>query len=96
MEPAACGVLAVGKKTVQRTVLRVGRTGGNPVGVTKQVKGEPVSVRRRIRFYHILKKVKYIEKAGNETHYFVPCFAFMLAVPLQTKSCRQSLTILSQ
>ncbi len=27
-----------------------GIMGSNPVGVTKQVKGEPVSIRRRIRF----------------------------------------------
>ena len=31
-----------------------GIMGSNPVGVTKQVKGEPVSIRRRIRLYHIL------------------------------------------
>ena len=33
-----------------------GIMGSNPVGVTKQVKGEPVSIRRRIRLYHILQK----------------------------------------
>ena len=53
--------------------------GSNPVGVTRQVKGEPVSIRIRIRFYHILKKVKHIEKAGNETHYFAPRFAVLSA-----------------
>ena len=31
--------------------------GQKPVGVTKQVKGEPVSIRRRIRLYRLLKKV---------------------------------------
>ena len=38
MEPAGYGVLDIGKKTVLWTVLRVGRTGGNPVGVTKTQK----------------------------------------------------------
>ena len=38
MEPAVYGVLAIGKKTVQWTVLRVGRTGGNPVSFTKNLK----------------------------------------------------------
>ena len=33
-----------------------GNMGSSPVGVTKQVKGEPVSGRRRIRLYHILQK----------------------------------------
>lgn len=32
--------------------------GSIPHGATKQVKGEPVPVRRRIRFYHFLLKVK--------------------------------------
>ena len=33
-----------------------GNMGSSPVGVTKQVKGEPVSIRRRIRLYRILQK----------------------------------------
>ena len=33
-----------------------GNMGSSPVGVTKQVKSEPVSFRRRIRLYHILQK----------------------------------------
>ena len=49
--------------------------GSLPVGVTKQVKGEPVSVRRRIRFYRLLEKAKYIEKAGNKT-YLLPALPF--------------------
>ena len=33
-----------------------GNMGSSPVGVTKQVKGEPVSGRRRIRLYRIFQK----------------------------------------
>ena len=32
-----------------------GNPGSSPGGVTKQVKGEPVSIRRRIRLYRIFK-----------------------------------------
>ena len=39
-----------------------GNMGSNPVGVTKQVKGEPVSFRRRIRLYRILQKALLDEK----------------------------------
>ena len=36
--------------------------GSSPVGVTKQVKGEPVSGRRRIRLYRIFQKALLDEK----------------------------------
>ena len=40
--------------------------GSNPVGVTKQVKGEPVSIRRRIRLCFYVKKV---DKINQNRHF---------------------------
>ena len=34
-----------------------GNRGSNPLGVTKQSKDEPVSIRRRVRFFHINKTI---------------------------------------
>ena len=48
-----------------------------PVGVTKQVKGEPVSIRRRIRFYHIFQKLKIKKK--QSTLCIRECFVFLYA-----------------
>ena len=39
-------------QAVKTSPFHGGIMGSSPVGVTKQVKGEPVSIRRRIRFYH--------------------------------------------
>ena len=46
--------LAVDGKPLANCVCLPLNKGRKPVGVTKQVKGEPVSFRRRIRLYHIL------------------------------------------
>ena len=39
-------------QAVKTSPFHGGIMGSNPVGVTRQVKGEPVSIRRRIRLYH--------------------------------------------
>ena len=35
-----------------------GNPGSSPGGVTKQVKGEPVSIRRRVRFYRVFQNIE--------------------------------------
>ena len=54
-----------------------GIMGSNPVGVTKQVKGEPVSIRRRIRLYRIFQKLKIKKKQSTLCirEYFVFLYA---------------------
>lgn len=45
-----------------------GNRGSNPLGVTKQVKGEPVSIRRRIRLYSLLKvEIKNVQYQSQAT-----------------------------
>ena len=69
--------------------------GSNPVGVTKQVKGEPVSGRRRIRLYRIFQKDLLNEKRRARVYltrrfYFVtPFFKYgdFIAYVLATSFC---------
>ena len=53
-----------------------GNMGSSPVGVTKQVKGEPVSFRRRIRLYHILQKDLLTKRRARV--YLTRCFFVVL------------------
>ena len=41
-------------QAVKTSPFHGGNMGSSPVGVTKQVKGEPVSIRRRIRLYRCI------------------------------------------
>ena len=52
-------------QAVKTSPFHGGNSGSSPDGVTKQVKGEPVSIRRRIRLYHIFQD---IEKAAGASH----------------------------
>ena len=54
-------------QAVKTSPFHGGNMGSNPVGVTKQVKGEPVSIRRRIRLYHILQKDLLNKKTACES-----------------------------
>ena len=64
-----------------------GIMGSNPVGVTKQVKGEPVSIRRRIRLYHILQKDLLNEKRRTRV-YLTRRFCFVTTVFQIRRFCR--------
>ena len=61
--------------------------GRKPVGVTKQVKGEPVSFRRRIRFYHILQKDLLNEKRRTRV-YLTRRFCFVTTAFQIRRFCR--------
>ena len=43
-------------QAVKTSPFHGGNSGSSPDGVTKQVKGEPVSIKRRIRFYRLSEK----------------------------------------
>ena len=60
-------------QAVKTSPFHGGNMGSNPVGVTKQVKGEPVSIRRRIRLYRIFQKALLDEKRRARI-YLTRCF----------------------
>ena len=64
-----------------------GNMGSSPVGVTKQVKGEPVSFRRRIRLYRIFQKDLLNEKRHARV-YLTRRFCFITTVFQIRRFCR--------
>ena len=51
------------KSSITSNIFKNRHAASNPVGVTKQVKGEPVSIRRRVRFYRLSEK-KLVKTSG--------------------------------
>ena len=65
-------------QAVKTSPFHGGNMGSNPVGVTKQIKGEPVSFRRRIRLYHILQKDLLNEKRRARVYLTRRFFLFLI------------------
>ena len=50
-------------QAVKTSPFHGGNPGSSPGGVTRQVKGEPVSIRRRIRFYCVFQNIEKVADA---------------------------------